>query len=120
MANKGNPTLSIDREVVEGVWGLTMAIASAMETQVPTVKQNASYLANEENVGGSVAKNFREQNQSVIAVCDEILNKTTVVSATMRKLSDAYGSSFNATLKTTEESRNALAAVLNKTQQVGK
>lgn len=119
MANKGNQALGINREMVENVWGLTMAIASSMEEQVPVIKQNAAYLADEENVGGSVAKNFREQNESVMAICDEILNKTATVSVTMRKLSEAFGQSFTATIKSTEESRNDLNAVLAKAKQVG-
>lgn len=120
MANKGNQSLGIDRELVESTWGLTMAMASALEEQVPVVKQNANYLANEENVGGSVAKNFREQNESVAVICDEILNKTSTVAVTMRKLSEAAGSSFTATIKSTEESRNQLNAVLSKAKNVGK
>ena len=120
MAVKGNQAVSINREQVEAVWGLTMAVANAMQEQVPILKNHALYLANEENVGGSVAKNFREENESIAAICDEIQGKTATVSVTMNKLSSAFGQSFTATVRSTEESRNNLEALLAKTKNVGK
>lgn len=119
MANKGNQNLNINRELIEAVWGLTMSAAKALEEQVPSIKSNAQYLSSEENIGGTVAKNFRDQNESIAAICDTMLSKTATVSTTMSKLASAYGSGFNATIKSTEESRQALNGLLAKTKNVG-
>lgn len=119
MAVKSNAGVNINREMVEAVFGLTNCILKTMEEQVPEVQKTSAYLASEDNVGGTVAKSFRESNDSVRAVCDQIMQKTAVVSSTMSKFSEALHVSFTATQKSTEEARASLNAVVAKAKTLG-
>lgn len=120
MANKGNSTLALDREMIGSLYQFLKYARQGVEEHMKTLDGAYQYITDEENFSGSDAEAPQEAVKQAHNACEIILKYLNVVEASTKYLSEAYGAVASEYGKDLKEATMSLTAAKQKIKEVEK